>query len=176
MAPSGPLAPRGSVELSIPFNDLTEADGAGVAAWLRFAREADGGIWGALFETSGQGDPLSFCFTRVDLRDPSLDDSVDAGASALTSLVKTLFQVAQRSPALVFCLAEELPPGVIETAVRPQMPFCRISPIAEPARANGGGSPATWTPAQLSWAVGQPSEGSLARHLLTRIHRRRVSG
>ena len=168
MAPSGPLAPRGSVELSIPFNDLTEADAA-VAAWLRFAREADGGIWGALFETSGQGDPLSFCFTRVDLRDPSLDDSVDAGASALTSLVKTLFQVAQRSPALVFCLAEELPPGVIETAVRPQMPFCRISPTAEPARANGGGSPATWTPAQLSWAVGQPSEGSLARHLLSEL-------
>ena len=47
--------------MPIPFDDLTETDHSGAVVWLRFIEEEDGrGIRAALFETSGQGDPLAF--------------------------------------------------------------------------------------------------------------------
>ena len=66
--------------MPIPFDDLTEADHSDAAVWLRFIEEEDGrGIRAALFETSGQGDPLAFCVGRVDRRDPFLRHREDAG-------------------------------------------------------------------------------------------------
>ena len=159
------------MELPIPFDDLTAADHSGAVVWLRFIEEEDGrGIRAALFETSGQGDPLAFCFTRVDRRDPSLRHREDAGQVALMSLVKTLFQAAPRSPTLIFGLADEMPSWMFNGDIRIQMPFCRIGldETLTNADSEHGGS-ADANSQQLLWATEQPAEGSGARRILDEI-------
>ena len=160
--------------MPIPFDDLTEVDPSGAVVWLRFIEEEDGrGIRAALFETSGQGDPLAFCFTRVDRRDPSLRHREDAGQVALTSLVKTLFQAAPRSPTLIFGLADEMPPWMFNGDIRIQMPFCRIrleETLTNADSEHGGSADANTQ--QLLWATEQPAEGSGARRILDEIMER----
>ena len=160
--------------MPIPFDDLTEVDPSGAVVWLRFIEEEDGrGIRAALFETSSQGGPLAFCFTRVDRRDPSLRHREDAGQVALTSLVKTLFQAAPRSPTLIFGLADEMPPWMFNGDIRIQMPFCRIrleETLTNADSEHGGSADANTQ--QLLWATEQPAEGSGARRILDEIMER----
>ena len=157
--------------MPIPFDDLAEADNSGAVVWLRFIEEEDGrGIRAALFETSDQGDPLAFCFTRVDRRDPSLRHREDAGQVVLTSLVKSLFQSAPRSPTLIFGLADEMPSWMFNWDIRIQIPFCRIrlNETLTNADSEHGGS-ADANTQQLLWATEQPAEGSGARRILDEI-------
>ncbi len=160
--------------MPIPFDDLTEADSSGAVVWLRFIEEEDGrGIRAALFETSGQGDPLAFCFTRVDRHDPSLRHREDAWQVVLTSLVKSLFQAAPRSPTLIFGLADEMPLWMFNGDIRIQMPFCRIrvdESLTNADTEHGGSADANTQ--QLLWATEQPAEGSGARRILDEIMER----
>ena len=113
--------------MPIPFDDLTEADHSGAVAWLRFVEEEDGrGIRAALFETSEQGEPLAFSFTRMDRRDPSVEQRGNASQSALSSLAKSLFQASTTSPALIFGLADETPSGMFTDDLRVELPVCRV--------------------------------------------------
>ena len=160
--------------MPIPFDDFTDADDSGAVVWLRFIEEEDGrGIRAALFETSGQGDPLAFCFTRADLHDPSLRHREDAWKVVLTSLVKSLFQAAPRSPTLMFGLADEMPLWMFNGDFRIQMPFCRIrldESFTNSDSEHSGSADAT-TQQQL-WATEQPAEGSGARRMLDEIMER----
>ena len=159
------------MELPNLFYDLTGVGHADAVAWLRFIEEEDGsGIWAALFETSGQGDPLAFCFTRMDRRDPSLGQRDDAGQVVVTALVKTLFQAASRSPVLIIGLADEMPPDVFNGDIQVRVPFCRVRPVgAVTHAASQYDGPADGNPQQLLWATAQPAEGSDARVLLDEI-------
>ena len=113
--------------MPVPFDDLSaEGTHSGSIAWLRFVEEEDGkGIRAALFQTSIQGEPLDFCFTRIDRRD-SLGHWGAARSSALNSLAKSLFQAANSSPILVLGLADEVPPRALIDDIRLRIPFCRI--------------------------------------------------
>ena len=156
------------MELPVPFDDLTEADHSGVVAWLRFIEEKDGrGIRAALFETSGQGEPLAFCFTRVDRRGPSLRHQEGAGQVALTSLAKTLFQSAPWSPTLVLGLADEMPWWMFNGDIRVRLPFCRVSlDEALTGASSECGGPACVNVQPLLWETEQPAPDSAARRLL----------
>ena len=108
--------------MPIIFDDQTPNDRPDSVAWLRFAEDGDGkGVRGALFETTAQGEPLSFCFSRVD----RLGNS---GGNALSSLTKSLFRSTPGSPTLILCRADEVPAGAFVSDLYIRLPFYRITP------------------------------------------------
>ena len=157
--------------MPILFDDLTESKRHGAVAWLRFVEEEDGrGIRAALFETSEQGEPLAFSFTRMDRRDPSLGQRGNASQSALSSLAKSLFQASTTSPALIFGLADETPSGMFTDDLRVELPVCRVGSAGGLARAYSGhvGS-ANGHRQQLHWATEQPGQASDADRILHEV-------
>ena len=148
--------------MAIPFDDLTEPHIDDSVAWLRFVAEEEGdGIRGALFETSSLGDPLSFSFTRAGLsaQSSSHSDTVDRRQAAVFSLIKSLLRSATGSPTLILGLADEIPPWIVNEALRVRLPFCRV---------NFGNESAP----HLVWAAEPPQEGTGAHQALDRIMRR----
>ena len=108
--------------MPIPFDDPSaEITRSSAVAWLRFVEEEDGkGIRAALFQTSEQGKPLDFCFTRMDRHVPFTQR--EAGSS----LAKSLFQASASPPVLILALADEIPPEVFTEDIRVRIPTCLI--------------------------------------------------
>ena len=149
--------------MPIPFDDPTLEHQAPTAAWLRLVEGADrGGIRAAIFETSAHGEPLSFCFTRLDRRDPSLRQREGAQQDPLASILKTLFRSAPQSPTLILALADELPPLPLDGDLRVGLPFCRVSLDNAP----------DGSPQPLLWETGPPAQGSEASRLLDEMAER----
>ena len=160
--------------MPVPFDDLTESNHLDSVAWLRFVEEEEGmGIRAALFETSAQGEPLAFHFTRTDTRDLSTRQGDNKRQRVLSSLTKSLFRASAESPALILGLANEIPPGTFRDEMRIRLPFCRIrssDPIEPPARTEYeyGGKDNGYHQ-QLLWMTGQPSESSDASRILCEL-------
>ncbi|MCY4487234.1 MAG: DEAD/DEAH box helicase [Deltaproteobacteria bacterium] len=89
--------------------DVTETLGSGVVAWLRFVKDEDGnGIRAGLFQTTPNGAPVSFRFTRARMGRQSVNSEV------MSRLSDTLFGGMEPCPVLVLTLAAETPrDGVI---------------------------------------------------------------
>ena len=105
------VAPRPDIEAPscpIPFSDLgTEGITANVA-YLRFTEEPEGeGLRAALFIISCRGEPLEFCFTRVEVPHSPLWQTGQARDFAVIALAEALFEAANRLPNLVLALASE---------------------------------------------------------------------
>ena len=146
--------------MPIPFDDPTEPNPHGTIAWLRFVEETDGkGIQAALFQTSTQGEPLSFCFTRMDARDPSLGQSVNGRLTALPALAKSLFRATSISPALILGVADEIPARALTDHLRVGLPAC-LTGTADWAN---GHRP------NLDWVTKQPHEAPDARRILDEV-------
>lgn len=152
--------------MPVPFEDLREGEPTGAVGFLRFVDEAGGkGIRGALFLTSGRGDPLDFCFTRIDVQYSFLWRRGDARRQAVASLVKVLFEAAARVPTLILGLADDIPSQLFTEDIQVQVPLCLITPAAAPAQAAA-------TVAQsaaelvLTWVTEQPGDESEAIRLL----------
>ena len=143
--------------MPIPFDNLrTEGAHSGGVAWLRFVEEEGGkGTRAALFQTSGQGEPLDFCFTRMDQHESTRQRGI-VRPSVLSSLAQPLFQAAASSPMLVLTLIDEVPFGAFTDHIRVRLPFCRI-------QSRAGALP------QLIWETGQPDGESGARRLLAEV-------
>lgn len=152
--------------MSIPFDDITELDDTSSVAWLRFVEEEDGrGFRAALFETSTQGEPLSFYFTRMDSLSLPIVRDVDDIRGALSSLVKSLFRVAIRSPDLILGLVDEIPVGAFTNDMRIRLPLCRV-------RLDNTSVDAGFINdyrRQLAWETQQPSEGTRAYQVLDKL-------
>ena len=149
--------------MPIPFDDSGEPENDGSVGWLRFVDEEEGrGLRAALFETTGQGEPLSFSFSRADRLTPPLrsSQSLEWRRAAAVSLARSLFRSAAGSPDLLLGLADEIPHWVAAGALRVRLPFCRVL-------LGNGSAP------QLLWAAGQPRAGTRAEETLESVMRRR---
>ena len=157
--------------MPIPFEDLREGEPTGAVGFLRFVDEADGkGIRGALFLTSGRGEPLDFCFTRIDVHHSLLWRRGDARRQAVTSLLKVLFQAANRVPVLLLALADEIPSQVFADDIQVQVPLCLIAS----SEASGQATTTDSQPdkdVRLIWATERPGDDSEAMRLLEGMHR-----
>ena len=158
--------------MPVPFEDLREGDPAGAVGFLRFVDEAGGkGIRGALFLTSGRGEPLAFCFTRIDVHHSFLWRRGDARQQAMASLVKVLFQAANQAPVLILALAYEIPPPLFVDDIQVQVPLCLVAPSEAPARdATTDSQPAGQV--SLTWVTEPPGDESEAIRLLEGFMRR----
>ncbi len=127
--------------MPIPFHCPSDTDTNSVA-WLRLVSVDDGSVRAALFETSAEGDPLSFCFTRVS----SNDDN------ATLSAAKSLFRHIERIPKLILALSDELSQSVFARDLQIDLPCA----LAENPFAQG----------EPAWATVRPSEESPANCLI----------
>ncbi len=114
--------------MPIQHNDLrTESAPSDAVAWLRFIEEGEGNeMRAALFQTSAQGEPLDFCFSRV-VRHESAGPLTTAKPKVLSSLANSLFGAATSSPALILALASEMPADTFIEEIRAGPPLCRIA-------------------------------------------------
>ncbi len=159
--------------MPIPFDDLsTKSTHSRSIAWLRFVEETDGtGMRAALLQTTAEGEPLDFCFSRMERR-----ESVGARASVkpkvLSALARWLFGAAAPSPALILVLAEEVPAGVFTDEIRTGPPLCRIATAGVEIRAEPAhGDPADG-PCQPLREAGRHREDSEASRLLGEVMNR----
>ena len=157
--------------MPVPFDDLNaESTHSGAIAWLRFLDEENGeSVRAALFQTSDQGEPLDFCFTRMDWHE-SLGQWGTARPSALSSLAKSLFQAATSSPILILGLADEVPPRALIDDIRLRIPFCRVRATGALKRTESDHCDTANGRFELLWATEKPWQRS--RHTLREIMRR----
>lgn len=120
--------------MPIPFRDLRTGETTAVIAYLRFIDEPDGaGVKGALFVTSERGDPMEFCFTKIDTPSSPLWQTDLIRSHAVSSIAKALFEAANYLPDVVLALAAEAPPEVFSEELAVQVPMCRVAQEAGPA-------------------------------------------
>ena len=148
--------------MTIPFDDASpESANCVSVAWLRIIKESDGrGVRGALFQTTPEGEPLDFCFARIDRRDAAGRRT----SNAQVPLARSLFQAAASPPSLIVARADELPPGAL-SGVR--LLLCRVEFPACGARDGPELPPQAVRPFQLLWDGDDPGEGSTACQLLS---------
>lgn len=79
----------------------------------------------ALLQTSVQGEPLAFCFSRVG-RHESVGPWGTVKPEVLSSLAKSLFGATTRSPTLILALADETPADAFIEGIQGGPPFCRV--------------------------------------------------
>lgn len=159
--------------MPVPFEDLREGEPTGAVGFLRFVDEADGkGIRGALFLTSGRGEPVDFCFTRIDVHHSFLWRRGDARRQAVTALIKVLFQAANRIPVLILALANEIPPQLFVDDIHVQVPLCLVAPSETPVQTDTAVSQSA-REVNLTWVTEQPGDESEAIRLLDGFMRRR---
>ena len=158
----------GYTELRKPFDELKSVNAAsGAVAWLRFLEEKDGkGIRAALFQTSAQGEPLDFCFTRRVWSGSGGQSAVDK-PGLLKSLARSLLSAVTSVPTLIFARADEVPHGAINEELIVQIPVCRIA-------TSGIRSDGTWDDQHsesldLLWVAEKPDPDTEASHLLLEI-------
>lgn len=157
-------------DLPVPFIDLTEGDEPGPVGYLRFVDEPDGkGIRCALFLTTVRGEPVDFCFTRIDVHNSFLWRQGDARRHAVTSLIKALFQAANSIPVLILGLSDEIPPRVFADDIQSQVPLGRFSTAEVTVQAASETLEPMTGSLSLTWSTEQPGQGSDARKLLEAI-------
>jgi hypothetical protein len=148
--------------LPIPFQDIAGEEPAAAVAYLRFLEDPNGGrIQGALFVTNGRGDPLEFCFTRVESGSGTLWRPGQAYRRAIAHLVKALFEAANHLPDLVLALAEESPPEIFTEEMEVQIPVCLVGDPSSKA-------------ATLHWIGREPSSGSALYTLVESLQSREL--
>ena len=151
--------------MPIPFLELTGDQPDAAVAYLRFTGTPDvGNVQGAVLVTSARGDPLEFCFTRVDLPAGPLWPPEQIRRRAVAGLAKALFEAVDRLPDLVLALAEETPSEVFVEDMEVQVPVCLVDP-----HTTAGADPPS-----LRWVNQEPSDASDLSCLLDSLASRRL--
>ncbi len=110
--------------MPILCDNLAGEERPDVVGWLRFiTEEGDTSAYAALFQTTSKGQPLTFCFARVNRSDPSL------GHDAQSILARSLFRFPAQTPSLLLALTDEFPYGMFGHDLRLRLPCCLITPV-----------------------------------------------
>lgn len=153
--------------MPIPFSDLgTEGITANVA-YLRFTEEPEGeGLRAALFIISCRGEPLEFCFTRVEVPHSPLWHTGQARDFAVIALAEALFEAANRLPSLVLALASETSARCFSEGLAVHVPVCRVSTQDCPLEEVSEGAQHLSDSLYLYWEIGRPPVDSVAATLV----------
>ena len=129
------------------------------------------GIQGALFVTSTRGEPLEFCFTRVEPGSGALWQPGQAYRGAVTALARGPV-LMRPATCLTWCLAlaEETPSEVFTEDVVAQVPVCLVGAWGIPPNEESPGDDLT----SLRWIADEPSEGSALAGLVETLRSRRL--
>lgn len=162
--------------MPVPFRDLRDEEGLGLAGYLRFVTEDDGrGIRGALFLVNARGEPVDFAFSRIDLPASFLWRAGEAKRQAVASLAAVLFQACPKTPSLLLALSHEVHPRVFTEDLLVEVPLCRITEGDNVPYPAGESMETLSDTVHLFW-VGQVPDGEgPGRRLLEALHGRQLT-
>jgi hypothetical protein len=160
----------------VPFRDEADVDRFGSAAFLRIVPADDGDAFlGALFLVSARGEPVEFTYNRIEIVQRFLWRADDLRRHASRRLAASLFEVCPRMPAVILCLADEVPAELFSEDITVDLPTARlaeqsavIGQSALESRELVEGS----VPLQIFWNGSVPSEGEAARALVEHLAER----
>jgi len=174
----------------IPFQDATDVEALGAAAFLKVEpapewgsrtggapdRPAGGsGYVGALFLVNARGEPLEFAYNRVSVPPHTfLWRTRDLRRHAERKLVASLLAVCGRTPRLLLCLADEVGSELFCQDLRLDLPVARLGrssaalayAAAEVPEALPEPEP---EPLHLFWFPEPPAPDSAPRRLLDHL-------
>ena len=133
--------PERSSALSLQSQSSSEDWAAATLAYLCFlVEEEGGGVRAALFVTNGHGEPLEFCFTRVDLPSDFLWEPGALHRRAAADLARVLFAEARHRPDIALFLDEETFPDLLAEDLAVEFPVALVDGTEErPVRWAGPG-------------------------------------
>src|SRR5438093_236090 len=124
--------------MPVPFRDVRDEEGLGLAGYLRFVTEENGrGVRGALFLVNARGEPVDFAFSRIDIPASFLWRAGEAKRHAVACLAAVLFQACSRIPSLLLALSGEVDPRLFTEYLIVDMPVCRVADAADVPYAAG---------------------------------------
>ena len=155
--------------MPVPFDDPSPDPACTEpVAWLRLIDEGDGrGVRAALLQTSMEGQPLEFCFTRTARPEPDGQDGAPR-SDPRCRLARSLFHATGPSPILVLGLADEVPREMFSGTVRPRVPLCACR-IGGGDSSNPAGPESAHGPGQLALAWNAGTLRGAGRHALDTI-------
>jgi len=157
--------------MAVPFKDLTSTADNGMVAYIRCIDEEEGkGIRGCLFLITSKGEPMDYCFSRIDVNASFLWRGGEARRNAIASLLKVLFEGINRTPVLVLTLADEIPARVFSDDLLVEVPICRMSKGSLDIQAPSEQMESFDNSVNLIWSSLPPKSGSPARVLLETLH------
>ena len=161
--------------MSVPFRDLREEDGLGVAGYLRFVTEQQGnGIQGALFLVNARGEPVDFAFSRIDVPGSFLWRNGESKRRSIASLAAVLFQACPKTPSVLFCLAEEVDPRIFGDDLYVEIPLCRVTETGNSPYATSESMEALTDGLHLFWVTQSPLAESPARQMVSALQGRQL--
>ena len=135
---------------------------ADAVGWFRFVETRNGlGVHAGLFETSMRGEPLGFCFIKGDFE----DFPAESGPSILA---EALYRARNASPALLLCLAGDLPSRTLH-ALNFDVPLCCLSPTSKAGEGNAAAAPGDSVAHGAHWANRVPGPQTAASGALDRV-------
>jgi hypothetical protein len=153
--------------MPIPYRDHTHFPDAALLAYLRIVTEPGGkGLRGALFLVNVRGDPVEFCFNRVDLPKTRLWRAGEARRTSIVSLARGLFDACMRTPAVLLARADDVPPLVLRTDLEVLVPACRVSDSDATVTEASETVERFGDAAHLFWVGAPPGDDSPARQAL----------
>jgi len=153
--------------MPVQYQDKTALADNHMAAYVRCIDEDGGkGIRGCLFLITSRGEPMDYCFSRIDVNASFLWRSGEARRSAVASLLKVLFDAINRTPILVLTLADEIPPMVFSDDLLVEVPVCRMSTGDLAIQGTSEQMETLDSSINVIWASSPPEEESPARTLL----------
>jgi hypothetical protein len=159
----------------IPFRDRSDVEDLGYAGYLRFVDEADGnGLRGALFLVNGHGEPVDFCFSRIDIPASSLWRAGESRRHGVRALCCALFTACARVPAVVLARVDEVPPLVFAEDLEVSVPIARLADgaLAAPIQATVEVSEELGETLHAFWVGEPPRAESSARRLFDALSSR----
>jgi hypothetical protein len=157
--------------MPVPFRDLRDEEGLGLAGYLRFVTEDDGrGIRGALFLVNARGEPVDFAFSRIDIPASFLWRAGEAKRQAVASLVAVLFQACPKTPSLLLALSDEVHPRVFTEDLLVEVPLCRIAEGHNAPYSAGESLETLSDTVHLFWVGEAPQADGIPRRLLEALH------
>jgi hypothetical protein len=162
--------------MPIPFRDEEDIQRLGSAAFLRIVPAAEGDAYlGALFLVNARGEPVEFSYNRLDIVQRFLWRGEELLRHATRRLTASLFEVCPRVPAVLLCIADEVPAELFSLDIRVDIPTARVA--AESAIVGQGVGEereliGDSEPVQVFWNGDLPPDGDAARafveHLVAR--------
>src|SRR6266851_848798 len=121
--------------MPIPFTDVEEFDGLGIAAFLKLKLKLklklersgdDACCLGALLVISARGEPLEFGYNRVRVPQPYLWREADLRRHTERRLTMSLLSVCSQQPRLLVCLANEVTDRLFAQDLQVEVPVVRV--------------------------------------------------
>jgi hypothetical protein len=158
--------------MPIPFR-TPELEDLGLAAHLRLIPyEQGGGYDGALFVINALGEPIEFCYSRIETPRTVLWGRTALRRRASSELAAAVLRVCSSSPILLLARAEETDPELFGEDIRTPIKTGRVASSLATVAMNAGDvaeEDLGTSDLQIVWTDGPPADESSERVLFARL-------